>query len=65
MKILGIYFSYNKKFQTQRNYLTTVKKSSKGSQCMDYKDTLIFKTLRIPKIVYLSLIITVPNSLLE
>ena len=38
---------------------------------MDYKDTysrrknLIFKTLGISKIVYLSLIITVPNSILE
>ena len=30
IKILGIYFSYNKKIQTERNYLTTVKKIKKA-----------------------------------
>ena len=39
IEILGIHFSYNKIIQTERNYLTTVKKNSKGSQCTDDKDT--------------------------
>ena len=38
IKILRIDFSCNKKIQTERNYLTTVKKNSNGSQCIDYKD---------------------------
>ena len=39
IKILGIHFAYDKKIQGERDYLTTVKKNSKGSHSMDYKDT--------------------------
>ena len=70
IKILEIHFSYNKKIQTERNYLTTVKKIQKAlnvwiTRTLTLKGKiLIFKTLGISKIVYLSLTITVPNSIL-
>ena len=57
--------------QTERNYLTTVKKIQKAlnvwitTTLSLERKILIFKTLRISKIIYLSLIITVPNSILE
>ena len=65
IKILGIHFSYDKKIQTERNYLTTVKKIQKALNVWITRKILIFKTLGISKIVYLSLIITVPNLILE
>ena len=71
IKILRIYFSYNEKIQTERNFLTTVKKLQKALNIWITRaltlegKTLIFKTLEISKIAYLSLIITVPNSILE
>ena len=45
-------------------------KNTERSQCMEYKNTLerrilIFKTFGIFKIAYLSLIATVPNSILN
>ena len=70
IKTLGIHFSFNKKIQTERNYLTTVKKIQKAlnvwiTRTLTLKGKiLIFKTLGISKIVYLSLTITVPNSIL-
>ena len=71
IKILGIHFSYNEKIQTERNFLTTVKKLQKALNVWMTRaltlegKILIFKTLGISKIVYLSLIIIVPNSILE
>ena len=66
-----IHFSYNKKTNKQRNYLSTVKKIQKAlnvwitrARTLEGK-ILIFNTLRISKTVYLSLIITFPNSILE
>ena len=71
IKILGIHFSYKEKIQTERNFLTTVKKLQKALNVWMTRaltlegKILIFKTLGISKIVYLSLIIIVPNSILE
>ena len=71
IKILGIHFSQNKKIQTERNYLTTVKKIQNAlNVCITRTFTLegkilIFKTMVISKIVYLSFIIIAPNSILE
>ena len=67
----GIHFSYNEKIQTERNFLTTVKKLQKALNVWMTRaltlegKILIFKTLGISKIVYLSLIIIVPNLVLE
>ena len=66
-----IHFSYNKKTDKQRNYLSTVKKILKALNVWITRartlegNILIFNTLRISKTVYLSLIITFPNSILE
>ena len=71
IKILGIHFSQNKKIQTERNYLTTVKKIQKALNVWITRTLtlerkiLIFKALGIFKIAYLSLIIAVPNSILK
>ena len=69
ISMLGIHFSYNKKTQTDKNYLTTVRKIENDAwitRTLTVEGKIfIFKTLGISKIVYLSLIITVPNSILE
>ena len=71
IKILGMHFSYNKKIQTERNYLTTVKKNQKALNVWITRTLtlegkiLIFKTLGVSKIVHLFLIITVSSSILE
>ena len=71
IKTLGAHFSYNKKIQTERNYLTPLKKIQKATYVWITRTLtpegkiLIFKTLGISRIVYLSLIITVLNSILE
>ena len=71
IKILGVHFSYNKNVQKEKNYLTTVKKIQKALNVWTTRaltlegKVLIFKTLGISKIVYLSLITTVPNSILD
>ena len=71
IKILGIHFLYNKKIQTERNYLITVKKIQKVPSVWITRTLtlegkiLSYKTLGIFKIVNLSLIIIVPNSTLE
>ena len=71
IKIFGIHFSYNEKIQTERNFSTTVKKLQKALNVWMTRTLtlegkiLIFKTLGISKIVYLSLIIIVPKSILE
>ena len=71
LKILETHFSYNKKIQTEKNYLTIIKKNQKTFNAWITRTftlegkILIFETLEISKIVYLSLIITVPSSILE
>ena len=66
IKVLGIYFSYNRKIQTERNYLITVKKSQKARNVWITRTlTLEGKIFKISKIICLSLITTVPNSILE
>ena len=56
IQILGIHFSYNKKIQTERNYLTTVKKIQKALNVWITKSltlegkNLIFKTMGFPKL---------------
>ena len=71
IKVLVMDFSYNKKIQTERNYLTTAKKIKRAlnvwiTRALTLEGRiLIFKALGISKIVYLSLITTVLNSILE
>ena len=62
IKILGIHFSYHNETKTERNFLSTVKKmqntlnvSKKRTLTLEGR-ILIFDTLGISKVVYLSLI---------
>ena len=70
IKILSIHFSYNKSAQIQNDFLTTVKKIQQVlqiwiSQSLTLEGKIIiFKTLAISKIVYLALIITMPNAII-
>ena len=70
IKILGIHFSYNKSAQIQNNFLTTVKRIQQVLQIWTSRSLtlegkiIIFKTLAISKIVYLGLIITMPNAII-
>ena len=71
IKILGIHFSFNKRIQTEGNYLITVKKIQKAlnvwiTRTLSVEGKILsYKTLGISKIVNLSLIITVLNSTLQ
>ena len=70
IKILGIHFSYNKSAQVQNNFLTTVKKIQQVLQIWTSRSLtlegkiVIFKALAISKIVYIALIISVPNGII-
>ena len=70
IKILGIHFSYNKSAQIQNNFLTTAKRIQQVLQIWTSRSLtlegkiIIFKTLAISKIVYLALIITMPNAII-
>ena len=70
-KILGIHFSYNKKVQMRNSFLTTIKKIQQVLRLWNSRTltlegrTMIFKTLAISKIVYLTLITNVPKVIVE
>ena len=69
IKILGIYFSYQNETKTEWNFLSTVKKIQNALNIWNTRiltldgGILLFKTVGVSKIVYLSLIATVPNSI--
>ena len=71
MKILGIHFSYNKELKLERNFIGTVRKIEKllgiwrqRSLTLEGK-IVIFKTLAISKIVYISYLSETPNIIIE
>ena len=71
MKILGIHFSYNKELKIERNFIGTVRKIEKllgvwrqRSLTLEGK-IVIFKTLAISKIVYISYLSETPNIIIE
>ena len=71
VKILGIHFSLHNEPKTERDYLSTVKNTQKALNAWNTTTLtlegriLIFRALAISKIVYLSLITTAPNSILN
>ena len=71
IKILGIYFFYNKNVQMQNNFITTIKKIQQvlclwNSRTLTLEGRImIFKILAISKIVYLALITNVSNVIVE
>ena len=71
MKILGIHFSYNKKLETEENFIRHVRKIEKALKLWRMpnltleRKTTIFKTLAIFKIIHLSLVPNVPTQIIN
>ena len=71
IKILGVHFSYNNTVKVQNNFLDTVKSIQQvlrfwNSRMLLLEERIIiFKTLAISKIVYLTFLTVIPNSLIE
>ena len=71
MNILGIHFSYNKKLETEENFIRHVRKIEKvlklwrmPNLTLEGKAT-IFKTLARFKIIHLSLVTNVPRQIIN
>ena len=71
IKILGVFFSYNQTIKVQNNFLDTIKNMQQvlhfwNSRMLSLKGRIfICKTLAISKIVYLTFLTVIPNSLME
>ena len=71
IKVLGIHFSYNKKIETEENFIRHVRKIEKvlklwrmRNLALEGKIT-IFKTLAISKIIHLSLVTNIPTQIIN
>ena len=71
IKVLGIHFSYNKKPETEENFIRHVRKIEKvlklwrmRNLTLEEKIT-IFRTLAISKIIHLSLVTNVPTQIIN
>ena len=71
VKILGIYYSYNEKLEIQENFKRHIIKIERFLRTWRMKGLSIagkitvFKTLAISKIVYLALVKTIPNLIIQ
>ena len=71
VKILGIYYYYNKKLEIQENFKRHIVKTKKTLQIWGIKDLSIagkitvFQTLAISEILYLALVKTIPNLIIQ
>ena len=71
VKIIGISFSYNKAIQNELNFRTTISKIQAVLQLWRMRrlslegKIIVFKSLAISKIVYLSLLTNVPYNIVE
>ena len=63
IKILGVYYSYDKNFENQENFINLVLKIEKLLRLWRMRIT-VFKTLPISKIVHLALETVIPNSVI-
>ena len=63
IKILGVYYSYDKNFENQENFINLVLKIEKLLRLWRMRIT-VFKTLPISKIVHLALVTVIPNSVI-
>ena len=70
IKILGVYYSYDKNFGNQENFINLVLKTEKLLRLWRMRNLSIagkitvFKTLAISKIVHLALVKVIPNSVI-
>ena len=71
IKILGIYFSYNKNLMNQKNYCRTITSIHGILKLWRMRNLsiegkiVVFKTLAISKLVYLALLTVIPNHITE
>ena len=71
IKILGIYFSYNKKLENEKNFLDHITKLQKVINIWKMRNLsllgkiTIFKTLALSKIIHLALVTNVPTATIE
>ena len=71
IKILGVYFSYNVNMMNQKKYCKTITsihgilKLWRMRNLSIESKILVFKTLAISKLVYLSLVTVIPNHITE
>ena len=68
--ILGIDFSYNKKLETEENFIRHFQKIEKALKLwrmrnLTVEGKIIFKTLAISKIIHLSLVTNVPTEIIN
>ena len=69
IKITGVHFSYNKTKQDEKNFLETITKIQNVLRIWRMRSLtlegkiIVFKTLAISKIVYLSMMIKVPTEI--
>ena len=70
-EILGIYFSYNKKLENEKNFLDHITKLQKVINIWKMRNLsllgkiTIFKTLALSKIIHLALVTNVPTATIE
>ena len=70
IKILGVYYSYDKNFENQENFINLVLKIEKLLRLSRMRNLTVadkitvFKTLAISKIVHLALVKIIPNSVI-
>ena len=70
IKITGVHFSYNKTKQDEKNFLETITKIQNVLRIWRMRSLtlegkiIVFKTLAISKIVYLSIMIKVPTEII-
>ena len=71
IKILGIYFSYNKKLENEKNFLDHITKLQKVINICKMRNLsllgkiTIFKTLALSKMIHLALVTNVPTATIE
>ena len=71
IKILGVHFSYNQKLKTQKNFVKSITNMQNVLNLWRMRNIMlegkiiIFKTLALPKVVYLTLITSFSKQLSE
>ena len=71
MKILGIHFSYNKKIETEENFIKLIKKIENVLKIWRIRNLTvqgkitIFKTLAISKVIHLALVTNIPQGIID
>ena len=71
IKILGIHFSYNKKFENEENFIKLIKKIENVLKIWRIRNLTvqgkitIFKTLAISKVIHLALVTNIPQVIID